>query len=275
MAAMTRSQSDHLAAAREVANKLHAVDPGTSCVTFRGCFCRWSAAADFARSVNVGRCSHNSLARALLIHASHVAGRQRASALSQALLAERLNEAAIARAPVTILYRDGSRESVHRVLPIAATTRVLRARDLATDRVRVFLLTHLVIVEEIADAAAPPPGPATPARPPSERELMAAQVDELRRLGWHVVVASERLSVHLRHSDGKPIKAAAAYVARNTGKGISRVAMRRPWTVVAPGIPKARAIARLDKAIELFMTHARMHAPAARPRRARRQPPGC
>ncbi len=199
-----------------------------------------------------------------LKHARHHA--QSASRMSPTLLAAKLNAAARAGTPVTIVYRDDGRERTHRVVPIAATDRVLRARDVSSNVVRVFLLAQVTIVEEIEDA---PAAAATPPDPPSEAGVLGAAVDELRLLGWHVSLSSERLAVHGRFANGEPLSVATVWIARNAGTldgGLSR-RLQRPWTIVGPGIPRARSFADLDKAMALFMATARAHAPL------RRRPP--
>ena len=188
--------------------------------------------------------------------------------MSPAPLVARLNAAAIAGTPVTIVYRDEGRERTYRVIPIAATDRVLRARDVTANAVRVFLLAQVTIVEEIED---PPTPAAPPSSPPSALDVLAGVVDELRRLGWHVSLSSDRLAVHWRQANGEPLSVATVSVVRNAEAregGFSR-RPQRPWTVVGPGIPRARSFADLDKAMALFMTTARAHAP-----HRRRPPPG-
>ena len=185
--------------------------------------------------------------------------------MSPALLAARLNAAAVAGTPVTIVYRDDGRERTYRVVPIAATDRVLRARDVTSNVVRVFLLAQVTIVEEIED----PPAPAAPPSPPGAPDVLAGVVDELRLLGWHVSHSSDRLAVHRRQANGEPVSVATVSIARNAEMHEGRLSCRvqRPWTVVGPGIPRARSFADLDKALALFMTTARAHAPL------RRRPP--
>jgi hypothetical protein len=187
--------------------------------------------------------------------------------MSSADLAARLNAAAMAGSTVTIVYRDDGRKRTYRVVPIAATNRVLRARDVRSNVVRVFLLGQVAIVEESEDA---PASPAPPPGPPGAPDAFAGVVDELRQLGWHVSHSSARLAVHLRQADGEPLSVATVSIARNAGaqdggRGLSRQ-LRRPWTVVGPGIAKARSFADLDKAVALFMTSARAHAPSRRKR---------
>ena len=194
--------------------------------------------------------------------------------MSAGVIAARLNEAAAVGARVTILYRDtGRRESRYTVLPIAASTRVLRARDVASGRVRVFLLAHLEIAphESFPEATAPPSPPRAPMR--TLEDVFASVADELKALGWHVRLTAERLSVHPSHPGGKPVSLAAAFVANNAvaGRTARRTSRRRPWTVRVPGLPKARTFAALDTAVALFMAQARSHAPERRERKPRRR----
>ena len=186
--------------------------------------------------------------------------------MSPTLLADRLNTAAMAGTLVTIVYRDDGRERTYRVVPIAATNLVRRARDVGSNLVRVFLLAQVTIVEEIA---IPPAPGAPPDSPPRAPDVLAGVVGELRLLGWHVSLSGERLAVHGRYPNGEPLSVATVWIARNAGTldgGLSR-RLQRPWTVVGPGIPRARSFADLDKAMALFMTTARAHA------RMRRRPP--
>lgn len=181
-------------------------------------------------------------------------------------LAARLNAAAEAGAAVGVRYALGSRATAHRIVPIAATATVLRARDLDTGRVRVFLLQHLELID------APPPAPA-PSRSPedeaprSEHERLAALVRTLTNFGWHVQLSDEGLSVHRVGIDGSPLGAAAASIRRNTGTAATAGAVRRPWTVVAPGLARAQSFRSLDPAISLFLRQAAQHAPVFRRRR--------
>ena len=89
-----------------------------------------------------------------------------------------------------------------------------------------------------------------------------AVIDELRRLGWHPSVVRDRLAVHLTHPDGRPVKIASAFIVLRPGS------VRRPWSVAAPGLRKARACPTLGDAVALFMTQLRVHPPAPRDRRA-------
>ena len=182
-------------------------------------------------------------------------------------LAARLNAAAEAGAPVTIRYALGSRATTHRVMPVAATGTVLRAHDLDANRMRVFLLAHVELV------AGPAPAPAPPAQDeprPSEQERLAALVQTLTNFGWHVKLSSEGLAVHRLGADGTPLGVAAASIRRNAGTAGPTALVRRPWTVVAPGLVRAQAFHSLDQAISLFLRQTAQHAPVFRRRRPMR-----
>ena len=176
-------------------------------------------------------------------------------------LAARLNAAAEAGAPVTIRYALGSRATTHRIVPVAATGTVLRARDLDVNRTRVLLLAHVELVDVPVLAPTPPPEDASPA---SERERFAALVQTLANFGWHVKLSSEGLAVHRLRPDGTPISVAAASIRRNAGTEAPTGLVRRPWTVVAPGLARAQSFRSFDQAIALFLRQTAQHAPALR-----------
>lgn len=188
--------------------------------------------------------------------------------MSPARLAEQLNEAARAQTVLTVMYRDALARwppVIHTILPLAASKNVLRARDLATNRLRVFLLAQLEILTEAAAAVElAPPTRKTP------EQVLASLVQELKRLGWHVSARGERLSVHLTHADGRPSRVTSAAITPRAPAPADAAAMPRVWSVVTPGIVRARTVGSLDEAVELFMAEARRHAPASRKDAARR-----
>ena len=186
--------------------------------------------------------------------------------MSQPELAARLKAAAEAGATVDIRYALGSRATTHRIVPIAATATVLRARDLDTGRVRVFLLQHLELINPSAPAPTPPPPPEEE-RPRSDHDRLAALVRTLTNFGWHVKLSGEGLAVHRAGIDGSPMSAAAASIRRNTGTAATTGPVRRPWTVVAPGLARAQSFRSLDQAISLFLRQTAQHAPVFRRRR--------
>jgi hypothetical protein len=189
--------------------------------------------------------------------------------VSPARLAEELNEAARAQTVLTVMYRDALARwppVIHKILPLAASKSVLRARDLASNRIRVFLLAQLEILSEAQPGAAELRGPSRT----TPEHVFASLVQELKGLGWHVSVSGERLSLHLTHGDGRPSRVASAAITPRTLALADPTAMSRLWSVVTPGITRARTVFSFDEAVELFMAEARRHAPAPRQDRARR-----
>lgn len=94
---------------------------------------------------------------------------------------------------------------------------------------------------------------------PSEQERLAALVKTLRNLGWHVKLSSRGIAIHVLAPDGTPTSLAAACIRRKVG-------IAAPWTVMAPGLARARSFGSLDHAIFVFLRQAAEHAPAARRR---------
>ena len=196
----------------------------------------------------------------------HHAWRRQLYQVNLESLADQLNQAAQSSTIVTILYRDADETRpprVHRIVPIAATKKVLRARDVTDDRVRVLLLAQLTI---LSDTPVPSPSgadrPSTIRRSPT-REVLTSVVGELKRLGWLVSVRGDRLSVHLAHSDGKPMAVASASIAPTARS--PRGAPRKPWTVATSNPIRVRSVGSLEEAVDHLMTYARQHAPTIRP----------
>jgi hypothetical protein len=185
--------------------------------------------------------------------------------VSLAELAARLNVAAEAGVPVTIRYTLGSRATTHRILPVAATATVLRARDVDADRMRVLLLQHV----ELVAAPARPGEPATAAPPrkaaaPEDHERLASLVETLWNLGWHVRQSTDGIAVYALRADGTPMRVATVSISRNKPGPAQTRRLRRPWTVVSPGLPRARPFGAFDLAMRVFLREATLHAPGFR-----------
>src|SRR5262245_22312508 len=183
-----------------------------------------------------------------------------------AALAARFNAAALAGTACTIVYREEGRAgTTHSVEPIAATSRVLRARDVFTRQVKVFLLAWVEIQSDgAAVVAAPLP---LGGRGRTDRELLAAAAGELRAQGWHAVASSKGVSVYRIDGEGTPLRIATASIVRRerSRDGTRGPGLERPWTVVVRGTPDARAFATLESAIAFFVNEARARAPRWRP----------
>jgi hypothetical protein len=177
------------------------------------------------------------------------------------MLAAQLNETARLGHAVFLVYRpDGRPQSMHAVRPISASRRVLRARDTITGEPREFLLAHIELLPEtLADT------PSLAAPPRSDAAKLAAIEDDLRVLGWHVLRSSDRLAVYRVPPQTNPMRLAVASLFRTPARSGARH-VRRPWSVLVPGLSRASAFATLDNALELFMYAARAHAPRNRGR---------
>jgi hypothetical protein len=182
------------------------------------------------------------------------------------MLAALLNEAAHMGRAVAFVYRpDGRPESTHAVRPVSATRRVLTARDLVTGEPRLFLLAYVELLEGDARVGDPNAGPQTDA------ERLAEIEHELMALGWHVLRSSDRLAAYRVPPGTNPMRLAVVSLFRTPDRsGVRHI--RRPWSVLAPGLSRASAFATLDNALELFMSAAREHAPR-NPGRERSTPP--
>ena len=166
--------------------------------------------------------------------------------------------------PVTIRYTLGSRATTHRILPVAATATVLRARDVDADRMRVLLLQHVELIAAPA-LPAPPDEPATAvppgkAAPPQDHERLASLVETLSNLGWHVRQSTDGIAVYALRADGTPMRVPTVSISRNKPGPAQTRRLRRPWTVVSPGLPRARPFGAFDVAIAVFLREATLHA---------------
>jgi len=135
---------------------------------------------------------------------------------------------------------------------------VLRARDLVTGEPRVFLLAALELLDED-----PRVNQGANAEPQTDAARLAAPEPELLALGWHVLRSSDRLAVYRVPPQMNPMRLAVVSLFRTPPRGRVRH-LRRPWSVLAPGLSRASAFATLDNAMQFFMTAAREHAPRNR-----------
>ena len=177
------------------------------------------------------------------------------------MLAALLNEAAEQRRAVAFVYRSDERPaSTHVVRPISSTRRVLRARDLVTGEPRLFLVAYIQLLPD-------PPVDVPPAKaaPQTDEARLAAAEDELLALGWHVLIAKDRVAVYRAPPRMNPNRLAVVSIFRTVlKKGYGR--MGRPWSVLAPGLSRASRFATLDTALDFFMRAAREYAPRGKAR---------
>ena len=171
---------------------------------------------------------------------------------------KRLNEAAEAGEVITVVYHGGSQPGTKRRLsPIKATPRELRARDLATDEVKTFLVAKIEIVSENHPAKEYVSGFVAQPEFTGLVDALGSKVKELEAVGWHVNLSESSVSVHRYFKNGQPRKGGDAGILKNDEEGSNR-----PWYVFGPDLVTARTFSHLEKAVELFLEQALNHAPA-------------
>lgn len=169
----------------------------------------------------------------------------------------RLNEAAETGETIAIIYHGGSQPGTKRRLsPIKATPKELRARDLATDEVKTFLISKIEIVQDNHPATEYVPGFVAPSEFTNLLEALGSKVKELEAIGWYVNLSESSVSVHRYFKNGKPRKGGDAGILKN------EEGTNRPWYVYGPDLVTARTFSHFGKAVELFLEQAFSHAPA-------------
>jgi len=170
---------------------------------------------------------------------------------------KRLNEAAEAGEVITVVYYGGSQPGTKRRLtPIKATPIELRARDIATDEVKTFLVSKIEIVPDNHPAKEYVPGFVAQPKFADLLEALGSKVKELQAIGWYVSLSENSVSVHRYFRNGKPRKGADAGILKY------EEGSNRPWYVFGPDLATARTFSHLEKAVELFLIQALNHAPA-------------
>jgi hypothetical protein len=170
---------------------------------------------------------------------------------------KRLNEAAKAGEVITVVYHGGSQPGTKRLLrPIKATLRELRARDIATDEVKTFLVSKIEIVPDNHPAKEYIAGFVARPKFKDLLEALGSKVKELETIGWYVNLSESSISVHRYLKNGKPRKGGDAGILKY------EEGSNRPWYVFGPDLATARTFSHLEKAVELFLEQAVSHAPA-------------
>lgn len=175
-------------------------------------------------------------------------------------LVERLKQASEAGEIITIVYNGGSQPGTKRqISPIKVTQREVRARDMAANEVKTFLVSKLEIVSENHPANDYVVGVVLPPEATNLVELLKAKVKELENLGWHVKLSELGVSVHRYFKNGKPRKGADVGIMKQEDS------TSRPWYVWGPDLASARTFSHLDKVVALFLEQANKYAPNRQP----------
>jgi hypothetical protein len=171
---------------------------------------------------------------------------------------KRLNEVAEAGEVITVVYHGGSQPGTKRRLsPIKSTPRELRARDLATNEVKTFLVSKIELVPENHPAKQYVSGFVAQPEFTGFLDSLGSKVKELEAVGWHVNLSESSVSVQRYFKNGKPRKGGDTGILKNDEEGSNR-----PWYVFGPDLATARTFSHLEKAVELFLEQALNHAPA-------------
>ncbi|MFM2006423.1 MAG: hypothetical protein RLZZ09_2078 [Pseudomonadota bacterium] len=170
---------------------------------------------------------------------------------------KRLTEAAENGEIVTIVYHGGHQAgSKRQISPMKVTVLECRARDIATEEVKNYLISKIEIVSDDFDAAEYIAGMSLPPATDDFADLdeaLGPKVAELQALGWHVNLSPNEVSLHLYFKNGQPKKGAQTGILNN--------GTARPWYVFGPDLASARTYTKLGKAITLFLEQAHQHAP--------------
>lgn len=186
-----------------------------------------------------------------------------------------LEEACANGEAVRIIYHGGSQPGTVRSISIIAVTELeVRARDLAVGVAKTFRLAKI----ELAETSTSTPE-YDPIHPPgveltgSIREVLAAEVEQLQSLGWHVEVAEGAISLHRFFKNGKPRKSPDIELSHNEytfdsfvdSDGIfkeERRKSRRPYRLDTRNLATAKTFTKLSSAVACFLAEAKALAPA-------------
>ncbi len=182
---------------------------------------------------------------------------------------------------VVILYHGGSQPGTKRqILPVSVSGNRVRARDLASDEVKIFSLDKIEIVAEDYLASEYVKKESVNNRTTNLLDLLKKEAEELEHLGWEVKLTEESIKLHTRSKNGTITPAATVGLRRNydqvitialdSGTHTSEISSDRPWYVFGPDFLEAlvepepeagQTYKYLSKAVRVFLDQAHRHAP--------------
>jgi hypothetical protein len=189
------------------------------------------------------------------------------------VLSARLKRAAEEKAPMLIIYHGGSQPGAKRwVVPLAILDNQLRARDVATDRAKMFSLTKIEIVED------PDAEPDYVEKAPVKGSLAEAikkHLPEIASLGWRLAVTDKSVELFEPGNDKAVIGIRSNFttaIVISVGGSSAEEKRGDGWRVFGPGFAAqivdpepdddlAFAYKRLGAAISAFIREARQYAP--------------
>jgi len=190
-------------------------------------------------------------------------------------LRDTLEEACAHGEVVRIIYHGGSQPGTVRSISIIAVTELeVRARDLAVGLAKTFKLAKIELAEESTSTPE-----YNPIHPPgveligSIRDVLAAEVEQLQSLGWHVEVAEDAISLHRFFKNGKPRKSPDIELSYNKYTfdafvdldGVFKEERRkshRPYRLDTRNLATAKTFVKMSSAFACFLAEAKALAPA-------------
>jgi len=176
---------------------------------------------------------------------------------------------------VRVIYHGGSQPGTVRSISIIAINELdVRARDLAVGAVKIFKLAKI----ELAEATMMIPE-YNPVKPPavdlsgSIGEILAAEVEKLQSLGWHVEVAEDAISLHRFFQNGKPRKRPDIELSYNKytfdtffdldgAMKEDRRKSSRPYRLDSRNLATAKTFVKMSSAVTYFLAEAKALAPS-------------
>lgn len=189
---------------------------------------------------------------------------------------ERVRQAIATGEILRVIYNAGSQPgSLREISPISVKDGKVTARCFASNAVKSFVLTKMVVVEDDAQASAATWQVDLPRAVSYSTigELLNSQKDFLVDLGWHIRFGKDEISLHRKFKTGKPLKGSdvslnyeeQAYdlVADKDGnvKQANFRKRQRPWIVRGKNQP-TKTYSHLDQASEVFLEWAKLLAPS-------------
>lgn len=176
---------------------------------------------------------------------------------------------------VRIIYHGGSQPGTVRAISIISIAEAdVRARDLAVGATKTFKLAKIELAE--ASTGTPEYDPLHPTSAEligSIRAVLAAEVEQLQSLGWHVEVTDDEISLHRFFKNGKPRKSPDIRLSYNEYTfdafvdidGVFKEERRksqRPYRLDTQNHAIAKSFIKLSSAVASFLAEAKEHAPA-------------